>query len=614
LIEAIKQIGDYYIRKTGRGEAVDIAIQDPASNPNYKHVLAIVLREIESGFEFSGVRHDEYSTERIMEYLYRTGSANGPDVTPTSRITEIEKTFNKKTLAWFKNTLKDTRGLEKGEIEFLEGIRACLEQNKDWILAELKEKIQGFGKNENGIITLIITDRDGERYVGDFPVFRKLLVASATSGYYRKYNTESRAEDKVCSVCRSLVGEVYGFVSTYTFYTADKPGFVSGGFDQKFAWRNYPVCLNCALALEEGKKYLENFLKYRFYGFNYYVIPKFIMPEKSGEVYQLLEDFRGETRDGKIEFKREFGSLLSDAEDEVLEFLAGQENFMNNNFLFYEETNSAFRILLYIEDIPPSRLRTLFEAKRAVDRKSVFREFGGDGLVFNFGCVWHFFKSREQDLTRYFLEITNRVFTDKKVDYHFLLWAIMNRIKREFAHREQTKLSALWGLQLLDYLNTLNLLDNFNGGGKLEEIKDPEKIMFGPMEERAEKLFSEFPDFFNQPAKRAVFLEGVLAQKLLNIQYQQGRETPPFRTKLQGLKLDERLVKRLLPEMQNKLEEYNKNYYRELEAVISKYMVQSGENWKLSRDEISFYFVLGMNLHHLFKREENNGETEERGT
>jgi CRISPR-associated protein Csh1 len=57
--------------------------------------------------------------------------------------------------------------------------------------------------------------------------------------------------------------------------------------------------------------------------------------------------------------------------------------------------------------------------------------------------------------------------------------------------------------------------------------------------------------------------------------------------------------------MQNKLEEYNKNYYRGLEALISKYMLQAGDGWNISKDEVSFYFVLGMNLHYLLKSNSN---------
>ena len=124
-------------------------------------------------------------------------------------------------------------------------------------------------------------------------------------------------------------------------------------------------------------------------------------------------------------------------------------------------------------------------------------------------------------------------------------------------------------------------------------------------------FFSRFGDFFDSDAKKVIFLEGVLTQKLLNIQYQE-RNATPFRIKLKGLNLDERQVKKLLPEIQNKLEEYGKNYYRTLESIISKYFVSAGDGWKISNDEISFYFVLGMNLSYIFKtkKETNNGGEE----
>jgi CRISPR-associated protein Csh1 len=137
------------------------------------------------------------------------------------------------------------------------------------------------------------------------------------------------------------------------------------------------------------------------------------------------------------------------------------------------------------------------------------------------------------------------------------------------------------------------------------------------MIQKINHFFSEFVDFFDNDAKKAVFLEGVLVQKLLNIQRlpevsnaQPGKE--PFRPRLKGLKLDEKQVKKLLPEIQNKLEEYGKNYYRTLESIISKYFISAGNRWKISNDEISFYFVLGMNLSYIFKikKESSDGDEE----
>jgi len=130
------------------------------------------------------------------------------------------------------------------------------------------------------------------------------------------------------------------------------------------------------------------------------------------------------------------------------------------------------------------------------------------------------------------------------------------------------------------------------------------------IKEKVELFFNKFYDFFNSNAKKAIFLEGVLTQYLLNIQYRE-RKAAPFRIKLKGLKLDEKQIRKLLPEIQNKLEEYGKNYYRDLESIISYYFVSSGNAWNVTNDEISFYFTLGMNLSDLFKKEKNNGGKED---
>lgn len=618
MIEAIRAIGEYALQKEGKQleDPVAIIVEDPASSPTYKHILAVIINKRENGFEFGGVRHEEYTKEKIGQYLYKRGSSKGSDLTPTSRITEVQKTFTNKMLLWFKNALKN-KDLELNEedTEFISNLAECIKQNKEVILSGLKDKTGNFAKNENGILTLIINNGE-TKYVGDIPVFRKILLHDFSMRLYRSstYKIQSISQNQFCSVCKQKKEEVYGLVTTYSFYNVDKPGFVAGGFNRADAWKNYPVCLKCALTLEAGKQYVDEFLAYKFYGFNYYVIPKLLQPERGREIYELLEDYRKNIKDANVKIKKEYGNLLSENEEEALDTLAQQENFLNNNLLFYEKTNAAFRILLYIEDILPSRLRTLFDRKRDVDKKTVFKEFGKDGqaLSFTFGNLWHFFpRNREQDMSKYFLEVANKIFVDRKIDYSFLMSAIVNKIRKEFANNNSTKLSTLLGLQLLDYLNNLDLLENPNGGMEMNE-NNINQIFGGgdtPIDEKVNKLFTEFPEFFDQPAKRAVFMEGALAQLLLNIQYQE-RGADPFRTKLQGLKLDERLVKRLLPEMQNKLEEYGKNYYRGLEALISKYMIQAGEGWRLSKDEISFYFVLGMNLYHIFKST-NGGKTDE---
>lgn len=634
MIEAVKEIGEYSLEKSGRRleDPTDIVIEDPDSNGTYKHILGIRVNKNEKGFEYAGIELEEYSKSKIKQYLYKQDASRGTDFTPTGRITEIDKTFKNKILLWFTNITKENQIVFiDDETEFLRGLNDCLKSNTEAILLDLKIKYNTLDKKDRSIITLLIYSPD-KRYIGDFPIFRRILIEKTSYSYFQKYGKESKSTNKVCSVCRKNSELVFGFVGTYEFYTVDKPGFVSGGFDQSLAWKNYPVCLKCALTLEEGRKYIHETSNFRFYGFNYYVIPKLLNQNKRDDIFKILKQFKG--KDPK--FEKKYIRLLDANEEDILSILAEQDNFFNNNLLIYKIDNSAFRILLYIEDILPSRLKKLFQAKEKVDKINIFSEYilkDGKSMEFNFGNIFSFFPSlkgkgsmeqdlssidstvqvskyrskgkvnMEQDLSSYFLEITNKIFTNKKIDYSFLIWGIMHKIQREFQDEtKSTKYLTLKGFQLLIYLNELKLLDDFNGGKSMNE-KSITNLLQGmnlQLEEKVNTLFKEFPDFFNKESKKAIFLEGVLTQYLLNIQYND-RKATPFRVKLQGLKLDEKHIKKLLPEIQNKLEEYGKNHYKNLEFLIGKYMIQSGEGWGMSNDEISFYFVLGMNLSNLFK-------------
>ncbi|CAD7774125.1 CRISPR-associated protein (cas_TM1802) [Candidatus Methanoperedenaceae archaeon GB37] len=623
MIEAIKQIGEYAIGREGKSvdDPLDILVDSPA-NRDTKNVLFIVLKCEGDGFSYKGVDVEEYSKYDKEKYLYKKGNPRGTDITPTAMITDVKKTFGNKILNWFKNY--DEIGLDENQ-NFLVKIGNCIRNNSEQILKDLEEK----QSKENNIISLRIDNK----YLYDFKIFHDILLDKAKENFYSKYGKISKSENQICSVCNERKAEVYGFVDTYKFYTVDKRGFVSGGFQQKNAWKNYPVCLNCALTLEEGKKYLQNNLKFNFYGFNYLLIPKFLNNvDKSvqEDIFKRIE----EQNDPKFR-KKEINRLTAD-ENEILESMSEQKNYLNLNFMFYDapkgDNGSVFNILLYIEDILPSRLKTLFNAKVGcaeeniigVDQIQIFQECmvstfenkkktGEKPLEFNFGILRTFFPKTSNNGTydKYFLDITNKIFTNKTIDYYFLLNFIMEKIRDEFANGYPTKVSTLKGFMLLNYLNKLKLVNL----GEEREMDENRLNMFEKsvskevtdLDQKIDTFFNEFSDFFKSDAKKAIFLEGVLTQFLLNIQYQE-RNATPFRVKLKGLKLDEKQVKKLLPEIQNKLEEYGKNYYRNLESIISKYLVSAGDEWNMSNDEISYYFVLGMNLSYLFKKENQDNE------
>lgn len=616
----MKEIGEYALEKENKdlNEFVSILVENPASNETYKHVFCIKLVSCQNSFEFKEIEHQEYSKEKIVKYLYKRGSSNGPDITPTARITEIKKTFSNKIIGWFSKPLKEAKPiLDDGEIQFLELLGKCIKENEEKIISDLEPKVNSVDAKENSILTLILEENDFTRYVGDLEVFRKILKNNGASKFYSKYDIISKSDDKVCSVCKTNK-EVYGFVTPYEFYTVDKRGFVSGGFYQSKAWRNNPVCLECALKMTAGKEYIEKYMSFGFYGFNFLLIPKLLNNSKSEELFDIFEKFN----EKKFAFNKEYNNFLQANENDILELLCEEDDYLNFNFQFYEKSNSAYRILLYIEDVLPSRLREIFKSKNVVDKRKIFSNyFSNDtevkSIKFTLGNVRWFFPNTLDDpnLNKYFLEVTNGIFTGKSIDYNFLLKYIMQRIRKDFRNESSIRYSLFLGFQLLDFLLQLRLLGNYRGG-KCVNSKNLSALL-GDMtpkensgyEERTNVIFSEFEHFFNTDAKKAIFLEGILVQYLLNIQKFQ-RGSAPFRTKLRGLNLDERYMKRIFPEIINKLEEYDANYYKELEYLISKYMIQSGTDWKMSNDEISFYFVLGMNLSNLLKSPKSEKEIE----
>lgn len=623
MIEAIRDIGEYSLKKDhistkdqqGLIEIFCEEIQGQSVKP--PHILLIEIEKNGDQFSYIRVCEEEYSKKKNSRYLYRFGSPRGTNVSPTSMVTDIDKTYPNKIKNWFRQDFSKAP-YTLGEIgrQYLSSLQKCLDAHESEIKEQIRSHLQSIkAKKESSLVTFVVHESNNRLYLGDIDLFRDIFLQKCRASLSQKYNTESFAKNKVCSVCRTKKDEVYGFVSPYNFYTVDKPGMVSSGFDQSLAWKNFPVCLDCALALERGKKYLSEFSHFWFYGYDYYVIPKPLQNENT-EVYEILKTFQNEGE--KIRLTEKYQSLMSDTNEEILYHLSEKENSFLCNILIYQENQSEFKIERYIEDIFPSRLKQLFNAKNGIDKKAslksllvpVFKDKKKTGerpFDFTFDSIRYFF-GKEADA--YFFDIVSRIFSGKPVSYPFVLSEISRKIREQHSHNVPTKETTLRGLALLAYLDELELFGKHKEGRTM--ATQPKSIVIDGSSEtkkKADAIFAEFPAFFDSAAKRTVFLEGVLCQKLLGIQHHE-RDATPFRTRLQGLKLDQNKVQALLPQIQNKLEEYKANYYRDLEQMISASMIEAGNDWRLSKDEIAFFFVLGMNLANQFttKKQEDGGE------
>ena len=590
-------------------------IQNPNEKGNISKVFEIILKQQGEGFVYEKVNVSEFSETRLMKYLYRHGSSRGSDVTPTSKFAgDMEKTFKNKINKCIGDIEKEKTsiGLTPDEQKIITQINKVLSASEKDIIINLQKQIEDIDQKEGSILTLVFSGNKGKRYIGDMEMFRTILQNKGKEKYYKKHGKESLGQDQTCSVCHEKQKEVYGFVNTYNFYTVDKPGFVSGGFKQQDAWKNYPVCCNCAVNMEQGKKYLAENLSFSFYGFNYLLIPKFITGRLIEESMEILE-YAFEQKASEIlksGFEKKFRYRLTDAENEIFDLISEQEDYISFDFLFYAEKQAAFNILLHIEDVLPSRLKRLFQIKTHIDQIDIFKRVKTDKkdeekrLVFNFGVLRDFFPliSKKRTYDKNFLELAGKIFSYKPIDYNFVMQAIVRKIRPVFINNKSTEILCLKGYMLLNFLAELGILSK--GGVKMDiKIIDDIKKSFSSEDktysEKIERFFAAHGGFFDCAPKKACFLTGVLVRKVLNIQFKENNATP-FQKKLHGLRLSESIIKNVSKEAQAKLEQYKKNYYyMELETIISQYMAVGNKNWPITNDEISFYFTTGMNLANL---------------
>jgi len=569
MLEAVKEIGEIVIERKNKN-LLESLVEDPNSNGKYKYVCAIVSKKDGANVYFLDVQREEYKKDYVMKYLYRSGSGNGPDFSPTAKLTEPEKTFPMKILGWFNRTLKDKNiNLGTEDRIFLARIQEELEENKEYIMQRIGEARQDIPKKESIFITIKI-EKDGEDYyLGDFEVFRRLLRENV-----ERKDLEIFSEDKVCSICKEKKDVVIGNAGVYAFYTLDKPGFIVGGFKEDSAWKNFPVCLDCKIALEEGKRFIRENLRFSFAGLPYQLIPKFIVGKDIEDIIDTL------TNSSKIiSLKKEVKKAYLANEDDILYYLSEVKDLMTLNFLFIKEQQSAEKILLLIEDVFPSRLRRIFLAKGYVDK------LFGENLTFK--TIRNFFSKsdpnkREYDLDKYFLELTDRIFKDKSIGYNFIMKFLMMRIRNGFIKDVSFSQIVKDAFMSVIFLENLNLTKM--------EVKRMEARLF-------DELFKKYEPTFETPLKRGLFLLGSLTELLLRKQYKE-RGSKPFMKELKSLKMDKRDFIGLLPKIQNKLEEYNAfdKGKRILAEEASHYLLLAGDDWGISVDEMNFYFACGMDL------------------
>jgi CRISPR-associated protein Csh1 len=601
VLVALKEYGDQ-VRKRQDKTGLDFYLTlDRLKNTEKILVIDFTWNSVDA--DYRGV-HVESAGNKERTLYSGSGKGRGGDYSPTSIISSPKKTLKRIwEEGWF--------GKYEGDNDLVKELIKVYMENKEDINQDVLNKYGEIDTDERSgcILTIKIHEESNENYINSYPVFKESVKQNVQDSWINKYNTTSKGEGS-CSICHND-GEVVGFAYPFSFHTFDNIGFASS-LNVENAWKMLPICKDCAYSLKAGQSKLdENSFRTNLGNIRYYILPEFPFGNPPARLVDRLLKGKSENQKGFISQEEFYTEVLQDM----------TESPMNMNFLFYTVNNSQQRIEKYIEDVSPSWIKKLqITLAQKVKIKSVFHE---ESIKKVLGKKWTgnwdpdtldslIFRvlpdSREiHDFTDKALYFLGNILSRKGINLSHLFHLYRSELRRRFNKQEseigfyeRPEVYSLNSFMFYLFLLELDLL-------KSDEIMFKHEFEINTRQQKFEDFFEEYSKAFDKPEKRAVFLEGVLVQHLMDVQWAR-RSATPFRSKLSGLNLDENRMKRILCDVDEKLYAYEVGY-PSLRTLTSSYMVQSDQNgWTLSREELAYFFTLGMNLSRIFKKGEEEDE------
>jgi len=536
----------------------------------------VIALEFDKEGNFLKAELEEFSSDKLELYLYKKAKgSNPPTLTPTLL---LNHKFPSKSIGNMLKSMKKLREINSG----IPNLKLTDKKVEDEV-NKLKELLSSKE-------TVLLTVKIEGRYLGEISE-----IVETLKEVLKEEGKDSKGT-AVCSVCLQEK-EVSGNISPFKFYTIDKPGYITGGFDKSQAYKNFPLCWECKELIEAGRKFVEAKLTFTLAGgIKYYLIPELMFgseetQEQVFEIFQNAEDKRHKLTD------TERKHLTSD-EKEILDMLSQEGDYLTMNFLFLEKEQSAERILLHIQDIYPSRLRKLFEIKDYIEKLLTTE---GRPFDFTYKTIYKFFSKsdpskRNRDLKKLFLEIVDKTFRGIPVNKGLLIRFLLSGIRRSlYEDIYSSVIKDAFGVFLFILIST----------GE----EDMKEVQASTLREFVESLPS-----LDTELKRGLFLMGALTERLLRVQGKE-RGSTPFMKKLKSLRMNENDLKGLLPDVRNKLEEYDKfgKGEAQLFELASEYLSLTKPKWNMSVEEMNFYFALGMGMfdklaEFVYRKGEENGD------
>jgi len=439
---------------------------------------------------------------------------------------------------------------------------------------------------------------------------------SETADYKENFQTG------ICSIC----GEDNTSTTSNTtnleklkFYITDKRGF-SSCLDGKFT-KNYNICKDCYQYLMIAETFIQNNLSSYlggFSGLNFYIIPHFIFKVNNWDMKEFSRYIKSSTNtianlDALNEFQRELEKFRE------YEAEANKNNFIINYLFYQPSAQGDFKILKLIKDVPPRRLGVI-RGKEEEISKLVDDIYGGNrNLKIDLNRIWRCVPikmdkktNKKLGYSRY-LDIIDSIFSDKKIDYNFLITQFTEVIRIIKFERDGYN---IWDnkdkMRKPDFTNKILQLNflllffhklNILGDSNMSDMSDTNigEVEAGMLPKEILDYWSDIALYENEQ-RRALFLLGYLVGEIGNAQSATGHKKKPILDKInfQGMGVEKliRLSNDVLEKLrQNKgsdgktLFEHNEDRYSIFKRLMDNNITIA--KWTQSNQENVFYTLSG---------------------
>lgn len=415
---------------------------------------------------------------------------------------------------------------------------------------------------------------------------------NAKGDYKKNYNPSG-----TCSICAKEKIPTTSNVTNldFKFYITDKKGF-SSNLDDKFT-KNYNICKECYQYLMLAENFVDEKLNTKIGDMGVYLLPQFILKVKDFDIDNFSDCLKNTN-----EVLANIESMKNSQKEweKFVEYFQDNKNSFVINYLFYDKEKAAFKILKLIKDVPPSRLDLIKKIEENIDQL-VDSHFEGDkrlkiDLNRIYGCIP---VKKEKIGTAKYLDIIEAIFSDRKINYGFLINQFVEvlriikfktagyNISNDQYNPDLTTKTLQLNLLLL-FFKKLNIL----GGTDMKQPKS--NIEYQEMLPDEIKDYWENLELYEDERKRALFLLGYLIGEIGHRQSVKDIKNKPILNKInfQGMGI-EKLI-RVLGEIPDKLRQYDILQYNEkIYSACHMLMDNHINSWKLSNQENLFYTLSG---------------------